>query len=160
MTDLSNQQLYKFIKKAAWATYAGGGKKEEKVERQGFIELIFQEEDFFYRDSYTGFYRSRGMEVVRHKGQPVWTSAYGGGMVEGKEFQAQDTFDFLKKAMSAEEKGFLSFRGPHQYLDGDWKYVYSQEGDVEEFKGHEEIYFKDELVFFHEIIGGLVKDKS
>ena len=155
----SNKELYEFIDRAGKETYAGGGIPEEEPERSGFIELVYHDGDFLYRDSYTGYYRSRGMEVVRYKGEIVWTSSYGGGMVEGKEDLAHEAFGFLKKAMSADEEGFESFRGPHEFEEQDWKYSFDQEGDVSEFSGYEEIYHKGELVFFHRIIGGIVKNK-
>lgn len=155
----NSQQLSEFVSRAAKATYAGGGEYEKGPERPGFYELTYAEGELSYRDSYTGFYRSRGMEVVRFNGVPIWTSAYGGGMVAGKENLAHDTFSFLKKAMSAEEEGFDSFRGPHHFQDGDWDYSYKQEGDVNEFSGYEEIRYKGELIFFHRMIGGRVLDK-
>jgi len=152
----SGKELYEFIDKAGKATYAGGGKREEKPERPGFTELVFSEADFSYRDSYTGFYRSRGMEVVRYRDKPVWAALYGGGMVKGNESLAEETFKFLKKAMLVDEKGFKSFRGPYKLEDGNWKYAYSQKGGVDEFSGSEEIYCKSKLVFFHRIIGGRI----
>ena len=155
---LSKQNLYNFLKRAIRATYAGGG-EEVKSERQGFIELATEEGDHTYRDSYTGYFRSRGMEVVRYKGTPIWTSMYGGGMFEGKEKYAHETFEFLKKALFAEEPGFISFRGPHEFIDGDWKHTYTQEGDINEFWGYEEISFKNEPYFYHRIIGGNVLNK-
>ena len=157
MYDLD--KLKDFIHKAAAKTYAGGGRPEKNPERKGFIELVYQDGDFSYRDSYTGFTRSRGMEVVRYKGLPIWSSSYGGGMVSGQEHFAKDTFNFLKKAMLSKEPGSDSFRGPTSLIDNDWKYEYQQEGEVEEFKGYEEIYFKGNLVFFHRIIGGEIKHR-
>ncbi len=158
--QFTTNELYQFIDKAGKSTYAGGGKREQKPERPGFIELIYSEGDWFYRDSYTGFYRSRGMEVVRYKDQPVWTASYGGGMIEGRDNLADETFTFLKKVMSTDEEGFESFRGPHNFKDGDWDYKYDQEGDINEFHGYEEIHFKGELVFFHRMIGGIVKGRD
>jgi hypothetical protein len=157
---VDTQVLRDFIAKAAAATYAGGGMPVETPERPGFTELVFAEGDYSYRDSYVGFYRSRGMEVVRFRDLPVWSSSYGGGMLEGKEDLAADTFAFLKKAMSSKEPGSHSFRGPEQFSEYDWRYAYSQEGDLEEFNGSEEIYYKEEPVFFHIIIGGLIRPKG
>ncbi|TSC66594.1 MAG: hypothetical protein CEO21_145, partial [Microgenomates group bacterium Gr01-1014_80] len=111
----------------------GGGSESESPERPGFEELEYAEGDWSYRDSYTGYYRSWGMEVVRFKGEPVWSSLYGGGMIKGKENLANETFNFLKKAMSADEENFLSFRGPHELEDSEWRYKYNQDGDVFEF---------------------------
>lgn len=147
--------LSKFIHTAAAATYVGGGQPEKKPQRPGFTELIYSQGNFSYRDSYTGFTRSRGMEVVCYQKVLVWSSAYGGGMMVGNEKLAKQTFNFLKKCMLA-PKDFESFRGPCSFKDGNWEYKYTQEGDIEEFHGYEEIYFKEELVFFHRIIGGII----
>lgn len=156
----TNDQLYDFISRATAATYAGSGSYEVVVERPGFLEMIFEDSDWHYRDSYTGFYRSRGMEVVRYKNKPVWTSAYGGGMVGGQESMAQETFAFLKQAMLAKPGKRQSFRGPDSRKVGKWEYRYDQKGEVTQFTGHEEITHKGKLLFFHDIIGGVVVDKE
>jgi hypothetical protein len=155
-----SKRLYDFINRAGKATYAGGGERKKVPERKGFIELEHEEGNLHYLDSYTGYFRSRGTEVVREGGIPIWSSMYGGGMVEGREELAGQTFDFLKKAMSADEEGFNSFRGPHNFSDGDWEYTYEQEGDIEEFYGYEEIQYKGEKVFWHRIIGGTIQHKN
>ena len=73
--------LNKFLERAADATYAGGGERERDPERQGFVELVYEEGDWNYRDSYVGFARSWGTELVRYQGEPVWNTLYGGGLV-------------------------------------------------------------------------------
>ena len=155
----NKDELRKFVYKAGMATYAGGGKEEESPERPGFKELVYTEGDWNYRDSYTGFTRSRGMEVVRYQGNPVWSTSYGGGMIKGKEDSAKQTFSFLKKTMLAKDQNTFSARGPLNLTDGDWEYKYVQDGDIEEFNGYEEIHYRGEQVFFHRIIGGIIKGK-
>lgn len=150
-------KLDKFLVKASKDTYAGGGEYEKIPERPGFRELVYKEGDFHYRDSYTGFYRSRGMELVRYKNKPLWTALYGGGMTKGNQKLAGQAFSFLKKAMSNKSSKLRSFRGPKSMKDGDWEYRYEQKGDINEFSGFEEILFKGNVVFFHRIIGGIIK---
>lgn len=157
--DYTVDELFAFIDKAGKATYAGGGTYVEP-ERPGFRELAYEQGDFSYRDSYTGFYRSRGTEVVRWKGKPVWSSLYGGGMTAGNEQFAADTFTFLKHVMLYDEPGFDSFRGPHLYSEGEWEYVYTQEGDTTEFFGYEEIRYQKKTVFTHRIMGGHIIQKD
>ena len=146
--------------KAFRSTYATSGVESVSMEKDGFKLLTFSEGEYSYKDSYTGFFRSRGMVVVNYQNLPVWTCAYGGGMVEENVGLAFKTFDFLKKAFLTDEQGFRTFRGPHKYISDNWDYKYNQEGDIEEFSGHEEIRLNDKLVFFHRIIGGLVKNKK
>ncbi|HIH11206.1 TPA: hypothetical protein HA241_03390 [Candidatus Woesearchaeota archaeon] len=154
---IEKKELFDFVDRAGKATYAGGGKYEEHPERHGFIELVYDKEPpWYYRDSYTGHSRSGGQEVVRVNDKPVWWSGYGGGMVEGKESMSHETFDFLKKALSQNEEDFESLRGPHEFTDGDWKYSYTQEGDITDFYGYEEITYKGEKVFWHRAVGGIL----
>ena len=155
MASLDLNKLQQFIQKASSQTYAAGGEEISNPQREGFIELVFNEGDFSYRDSYTGYFRSWGTELVRIKGEPVWTASYGGGIMEEKEDLSHQTFNFLKKAFLKRDQN--SFRGPENLKEGDWEYKYTQEGDVSLFNGYEEIHFKGELVFFHRVIGGLIK---
>lgn len=154
MPTVELSDIQKFLTKASAKTYAGDAPEVENPKRPGFKELVYEEGDFFYRDSYTGHIRSRGTELIRFKGQPVWTSSYGGGMVNGKESLDYQTFAFLKKAFLARTGN--SVRGPDHLDDDDWKYAYKQDGTLEEFSGYEEIYFQEELVFYHRAIGGLI----
>ena len=66
-------------------------------------------------------------------------------------------FSFLKKAMMQKDTKTQSFRGPKYYKDLEWEYKYTQSGDVVRFTGHEEIYYKGELVFFHDVNGGVLR---
>lgn len=153
------EQLHSFIVTAAANTYAGGGVYETVVERPGFNEMRFSDgSDWSYLDSYIGFYRSAGTELVRFQGKPVWYANYGGGMIESKAELADQTFAFLKKAMLAKPEGF-SARGPRELSEGDWSYKYNQDGTITDFHGHEEIYFQGELVFWHWVIGGIIVHK-
>lgn len=151
----SIEELYNFIIEAGENTYAAGAPTVTS-QRPGFTEYEYTKGGFSYRDSYIGYIRSRGMEVVRYNEKPVWTSLYGGGMFEGKEDIADETFEFLKKALGDKHGYQYSFRGPGNLTDGDWEYSYKQTGDVLEFDGYEEIKYKGGLVFFHKAIGGAV----
>jgi hypothetical protein len=157
--NFTNSDLHAFINKASQSTYFGGGEYEKVPERAGFLEMVNAEGDWSYRDSYAGIFRSRGTEVVRYQGNPVWTSAYGGGIVEGKESLVNDTFGFLKRAIAKKPQDEQCFRGPKEFAEGDWRYTYAQSGDVTQFVGHEEIFFQNEQVFIHDIIGGLIVGK-
>lgn len=154
----STQELYDFIIEADLNTYAGDAEPVKNPLVPDFNELVYSKEDFSYRDSYTGHYKSRGMTVVRYRDKPVWCVMYGGGMTEGNNELSDETFNFLKKALSNPETNFQSFRGPLNLKDADWEYKYVQEGNTLEFNGYEEIFYKGKLVFFHKVIGGVVEN--
>lgn len=160
MKQFTNSDLYSFVALAQSHTYAGGGKYVENPEREGFNELTFNKESFSYRDSYVGYLRSWGSEVVRWDNQPVWNTVYGGGMVSGKEELSKDCFEFLQTCLSSKDVSNQYFRGPSSMERGEWGYFYTQSGSIEQFEGSEYITFKKEKVFTHKIIGGLIIGKN
>lgn len=144
--------------RASKATYASGGGKVEPW-RKGFKELEYREGDWYYRDSYSGFLRSWGQEVIWYKDKPVWTCLYGGGMEASRMdvALANETFGFLKEAfLTGDKENKFQPRGPEDFHDGAWKYHCEVEGDITKFKGHEFISQNDKIVFTHDFVGGLV----
>lgn len=157
MINLTDTSLYSFISEAGRNTYPAGKTAETKPERKDFIELTYSKGDLSYRDSFVaGDLKSAGMELVRHKGKPIWYSNYGGGIVDGQEALAKLAIGFLKKAFLHRDASFQSFRGPKELIDQDWEYKYEQDGDVNWFSGNETIKFKGKLVFYHKVFGGRI----
>ncbi len=145
-----------FSRRASKATYAGDG-SEVKPWRSGFKELEYSENDWYYRDSYSGYLRSREQEVVWYNDAPTWTCLYGGGMAENNinnEF-ARKTFSCLKVVLSSGEKGTtFQPRGPKELAKGNWRYKCELEGSLAKFSGHESIIYNSTIVFTHDFIGG------
>jgi len=155
LSELSN-----FLVKAKKNAYAGDG-KEISPQRPGFIELEYQEGDWYYRDSYTGFFQAPGQEVVYYKEKPVWAMAYSGGM--RKEFHgnrdfAQKTFEFLIKRLSQVEEN-KPYRGPRKFQEGDFSYEMKVKGDITDFSGEEKIFYQEKEVFRQHFIGGTIIQK-
>jgi len=158
--EINLKELSNFLIKAKAETYARSG-KEIISQREGFKEMDFSDGDWYYRDSYSGYFMAPGQEVVRFKGQPIWAMAYSGGMLpeyhRNKDF-AKQTFSFLKKALLKVELS-RPFRGPERLEEGDWEYRDSSEGDIRDFKGTEIIFFRGKEVFRQNYIGGLIIPK-
>ena len=155
-------RLAKFLVEAKKKTYASANKMDIDSERPLHEELEFSDGEFYYRDSYVGFFQAPGMEEVRigKEGKTIWTMAYSGEMLpkyQGKLniLFAKKTFGFLKKALTLIEES-KPYRGPEKLKEGDWKYKCSVGGDIKKFIGHEKIFFKEEEVFSQDYIGGLV----
>ena len=51
----------------------------------------------------------------------------------------------------------MPFRGPKEFSDGDFKYIFEMEGDYDYFKGQERILYKRKSVFFQDVMGSLIK---
>lgn len=161
---MDEQKLLRMIAfhgNAAKATYAGNSGKIES-QRRGFIELEYKDDNFYYRDSYTGFLRSWGQEVIYLGDQAVWTNIYGGGMEP--EYMSRDfalqTFSFLKAALSSKVDGSFYPRGPNSFCHDKWCYSCAWQGDMTNFSGKEYITYEDKTVFRHQFIGGLIVDRE
>lgn len=156
------EELAKFLVKAKQNAWAGDG-KEITPQTPGFKELEFREGDWYYRDSYAGYFMAPGREIVWHKGEPVWMMAYNGGMIRGLHRDvelAKQTFAFLKEALKRVDVK-RPFRGPASYAQRDYMYYNEVEGDIQNFKGYECIFRKGiDLVFEQDYIGGLIVPES
>ena len=152
------EELTQFWNKAATATWAGGGPEATSDTRPGFKVLEYRDGDWLYQDSYSGFLRSWGQEVIWYENKPVWSQIYGGGMVQ-KHMDpelASNAFRFLKQAISKGKDGEFSPRGPSVETNGDFYYKCSWNGDVSRFNGYEQIYYRGSKVFEHDFLGGFL----
>jgi hypothetical protein len=167
--EIDLKELAEFIVEGKKSCYAGDC--DHMLLPDGSKLLTFQKGNFFYEDNYAGFYQAPGRELVKWKtedGQRIWQMTYSGGMLSefwGNEKIAEETFEFLRKALSqiTPEK---PFRGPRLFQDRDsdknlWSYVNISKGDLQQFRGDEIITTEKEpiMVFSQNYIGGLVIPK-
>ena len=155
------KELAKFLVKAKVEGYAGSG-KEVRPQRPNFKELEFKKGNYYYRDSYSGFFFAPGQEIVSFKNKPIWAMAYSGGMnfkYHGNYNFAKEVFNFLKKALSKVPVS-KPFRGPNRLKEGNFLYVSSINGGIKDFCGCEKIFYKGKLVFKQYYIGGLIVNKN
>lgn len=140
-------QLINFLCQAKKQTYAGKG-KEISPSRTKSHDLRYIEGDKMYYDTYLGEKEFAGEEAVWIKDTPVWSMNYMGRVLD-------DAFsgDFLKEALSAVPYD-MPYRGPKEYSNGDYKYQCNVTGEFNWFQGHEEIFFKEKLVYECNFHGG------
>ena len=144
------KQLVEFLIKAKKATYAGKG-AETTSSRVKSHDLIFEEGDYMYYDTYFGGPKFAGEEALWIKGEPYWSMNYI-GRVTGDNFSG----DFLKEALLRvpEDK---PFRGPEEFTEGDYRYTCAIDGDYTWFIGHEEIFYKDKQIYECRFHGGVIE---
>ena len=87
--------------------------------------------------------------------------SYNGGMLEkyhGNLDFVKQTYAFLKETLKKVEEQ-RSFRGPKKFKQEDFEYIDSSEGDIKSFKGTEKIFYRGEIVYKQDYIGGLIIPK-
>ncbi len=164
--EINLEELAGFLVEAKKQGYAGDG--EERIMSDGSKQQTFQRGNYFYVDSYLGYYRISGKEEVRWQGSKkewTWRMLYCGGMLpkyHGDKELAEKVFGFLKEALM-EVPIKLPFRGPIYF--GGKEFVYYNEiihaSSLDFFKGAERIFIAEESKHLFELnyIGGLIIPK-
>jgi hypothetical protein len=160
---MEKENLIDFIAKAHRNTYAAPAEiqKQNRCAEAilpGHVDYEFIGGDFSYHDSYAGNTWAPGREVVFYQGAPVWAMAYQGHSHDNfdEKFFNEQAFPFLKKALMNFDDS-LPFRGPTEFSEGDFEYVFTVQGDYQYFIGQERVYFKGEEIFMQDVMGSIIK---
>lgn len=124
---------------------------------------------WLYTDIYCGNTVERGCEDVYFDMVLIWSMQYRGGMLKEYYEIAGAVSVFLKLALMELPKDF-PIRGPeifkHSTVEledkiykGDFIYKNQWTGDIRRFTGYEEILWDGRVVYYHDYIGGLVRNK-
>ncbi len=148
-------ELSEFLIKAKNKTYASNGEGGEKILQDGCKELEYKEKNLYYRDRYYGFNPFIGEEVVFDNGEFIWGMNYYGGVL-GDQISAIDVYKFLQKAMRLVSED-RPYRGPSNYIEGNFEYTDKSEGNIECFNGIEKIFFRGEKVYTLRYHGGKIR---
>ncbi len=150
-------ELKEFIVRAKRDTYASG-KKAQKLE-DGSERFIFEEGNWKYQDTYFVFDNEFdgaffGTEMVWFEGKTCWCMNYY-GQANSPAIGMKEVYVFLRKAMM-QLSADRPFRGPAKLKDGDFEYLDKGEGDVNQFRGTEQILYKGKEVYRLEYHGGKI----
>lgn len=105
--------LEEFIVRAkanGWVGALKGGKKIPAT-REGSYDIVYDEGDYHYHDSFVGFSYFCGQEHVTHKGEPVWSMVYHGYLLKPDRFTGDEAVAVLLKAIPKiyqDERRFLA----------------------------------------------------
>jgi hypothetical protein len=137
------------------AAYVGGGLRAESS-RLGSHDLIFERDDWLYRDSYFGGTDFLGQETVWFGEEPVWAENYYGYILRADLIDANRAGATIKAALSAmyQEGRFL---GGFDWAGSHGHYQDRSSGDVTHFHGREVILVTGIEVYALDYCGGLVK---
>ena len=145
-----DKSIVSFLIRAKQATYAGKG-AETASSRTGSHDLVYRENNLMYYDTYLGGDKFAGEEALWISDVPYWSMNYV-GRVTGSPFSG----DFLKEALLHVPEE-MPYRGPEKYVNGDYTYSCSVEGDFDWFQGKETISYCGKQIyecFYH---GGLIR---
>ncbi len=152
------EALRNFLVQAKRATYASGDESIKQKQADGSTTLIFEAGDFCYHDNYFGGEPYGGREVVFQAGEPVYLMAYY-GQVNSEITDCSGVYQVLQQALSLipEDK---PFRGPAEYILGEYRYNNNFTGEIDSFSGEEVIKYQGQEIYRAKYIGGLVDQRK
>ena len=112
--DIEMNNLGKFLVNAKRNTYAAQ-KGKVPSSRKYSKDLAFEENDYYYLDSYFGEKDFSGEEIVYFKELPIWSMNYYGKMI--KENIPEGFIKTLREALQKVSEN-KPFRGPEEYIRG------------------------------------------
>lgn len=148
------QTFLSFLVAAKQKTYAAGeaGRVREAV--PGSVQLEYSQGDWLYRDVYFGSSLFAGQETVHYKNQPYWSMVYAGrAHSEQAEMLAQAG---VLQAALREVSEDMPFRGPLEYIQGEFTYQCRVRGDVGWFTGKETITWQGKNIYTLHFQGGYI----
>lgn len=148
--DIKIGELVALLIRAKRNTYAGKG-SEVKSSRIASHDLSYEENEYYYYDTYIGGEKFSGEEAVWFNEIPVWSMNYIGRVI-GENFSG----DFLKEALYNATEA-LPYRGPEMFSKGDYHYHCKVDGQIEWFQGYEEIFYLNERIYECYFHGGVIE---
>jgi hypothetical protein len=158
MNMYTEKDFIDFLIRAKKATYASQGDEASVTPLlQGSRQLEFREGEFLYRDIYFGMSYFIGQETVYYQGNPIWSMSYSGGVDQEYEIDfVKQVYAFLRKAMRNVSSN-NPYRGPKEFIEGDYIYSDSNEGGLGQFVGKETIAYFNKNVYTLNYSGGFIR---
>lgn len=154
---MNNDELRQFLLDSNKAGYAGGEEKKWIKESDGSTTIPFEKGKWRSHDNFFGGEPYGGRVVVFYENKPVWMMVYYGWVEKGTE--ANPVYEVLRSALKEMPKD-APYRGPEEYIQGDFIYSNEWEGTIERYSGEEKITQKGKLLYKAYYRGGLVDNRD
>lgn len=147
-----------FLIEAKKQTYANNLGERMASTRLNSKDYEYKKDNMIYHDTYFGGTRFIGEEVVYIDNKTYWAMNYYGVTLD--ETLGEETMDnALRPALMlvGNDVSVIPVRGPKEFINGEYKYTFKVEGDLNCFNGVETIYKNDVKIYELKCSGGLIK---
>lgn len=151
-------KIEEFLIKAKTQTYANANAPKIINSRLGSKDYEYKNGSMIYHDTYFGGTNFIGEEAVYENEIICWAMNYYGVTLDTT--LSEEVMDnALRPAlmMVGEDTGIIPVRGPREFINGDYKYNFEVDGNIEYFNGKETIYKNGKKIFELRCSGGLIK---
>ena len=147
-----------FLIDAKKQTYANTSVEKISSTRLNSNDYEYKKGNMTYHDTYFGGTRFIGEEVIYIDDKPYWgMNYYGVTLDENLSEEAMD--NALRPALMkvGENISIIPVRGPKEFVNGEFKYLFDVTGDINNFSGIESIYKNNVKIYELKCNGGLIK---
>ncbi len=156
--NVNNKEFLEFLVKAKKSTYANSDAPKVLPSRLKSKDYEFTDGNFTYHDTYFGGVKFMGEEVVYYNNDILWGMNYYGVTID--DSLTEEVMDkVLRVALMkvGEDKEVIPVRGPKEFINEDYLYIFNVDGDIENFVGTEQIYKDKKLIYELKCHGGIIK---
>ena len=132
--------LSEFLIEAKKQTYANGNIDKVKSSRRGSYDYEYSNHIMTYHDTYFGGTNFMGEEVVYTDNEnPIWGMNYYGVTLDEKLSEEAVDKALRPALMQVGNDDILPLRGPKEFINGEYRYIFEVKGNLESFEGEESI---------------------
>ena len=150
--------IEEFLIEAKKQTYANENVSKTASSRLNSNDYEYKKDNMIYHDTFFGGTNFIGEEVVYIDNKTYWAMNYYGTTLD--ENLSEEAIDkALRPALMkvGEDKNVIPVRGPKEFINGEYKYVFEVNGDINCFNGIETIYKNNVKIYELKCTGGLIK---
>ena len=150
--------IEEFLIEAKKQTYANENVSKTASSRLNSNDYEYRKDNMIYHDTFFGGTNFIGEEVVYIDNKTYWAmNYYGTTLDENLSEEAMDKA--LRPALMkvGEDKNVIPVRGPKEFINGEYKYAFEVNGDINCFNGIETIYKNNVKIYELKCTGGLIK---
>lgn len=151
------KKIKEFLIEAKKQTYANELIEKQPQSRIGSNDYEYKYGNMIYHDTYFGGTNFMGEEVVYEDNIPIWGMNYYGVTIDNNLSEEAIDQALRPALMKVGEDNIIPVRGPKEFVNGDYKYSFKYNGDLEYFEGEETIYKLDKKIYVLKCHGGLIK---
>ena len=147
-----------FLIEAKKQTYANENVSKTASSRLNSNDYEYKKDNMIYHDTFFGGTNFIGEEVVYIDNKTYWAMNYYGTTLD--ENLSEETMDkALRPALMkvGENNNVIPVRGPKEFINGEYKYAFKVNGDINCFNGIETIYKNNVKIYELKCTGGLIK---
>lgn len=146
-----------FLIESKKQTYANENIEKVNSSRYKSKDYEYKKGNMIYHDTFFGGTKFIGEEVVYLDNNIYWGMNYYGVTID--ESLGEEAMDkALRPAlMHVGEDDIIPVRGPKEFINGEYKYIFKVEGNLEYFSGVEIVYKNDKKIYELKCNGGLIE---